>query len=280
MYAFVNGEIIPYENAVLHISDLSVQRGYGIFDFLKVANGHAYFMDNYLDRFYHSASVMRMSIPVDREELKNIVQTLVLKNGLPNAGIKMVLTGGYSADGFTPADPNLVITEQELTLPSSDIVSKGVRIITHEYVRDIPEAKTINYTMGIWLLEKMRQADAFDVLYFKNDEVSEFPRSNFFIVRQDNTLVTPEKNVLHGITRKNVLTLARKRMQAEEATVTLHDVKNAKEAFITSTTKRIIPVVNIDGKPVGTGAPGSVAQQLLDDLIALENSDLDKPTKV
>jgi branched-chain amino acid aminotransferase len=273
MVAFVNGDFLPMESASLHVSDLAVQRGYGVFDFLKVVDGHPYFIDQYLDRFFHSSAVMRLDVPFTRDELKRVVSRIIEQNDQTSSGIKLILTGGYSPDGYLPVKPNLVITQHELVLPSQEIIERGVHVITHEYVRDIPEVKTINYTMGIWLLEKVRAANAYDVLYYKDNEVSEFPRSNFFIVRKDDTIVTPLKNVLKGITRQNILNLASKYFRVEETAVTLNDIALAKEAFITSTTKRILPVTRVDNMQIGTGKPGRVAAELLERLLAIEFED-------
>lgn len=275
MVAFINGEYVPSENASLHVSDLAVQRGYGVFDFLKVVDGHPFFLQEYLNRFCNSAAVMRLVIPLSRRELVQAIFGLIEQNGFSTSGIKMILTGGYSSDGYVPAAPNLIITQHDLVLPDKRTVETGVSIISHEYVRDIPEAKTINYSMGIWLIEKIKAANAYDVLYHSNDKVSEFPRSNFFIVRPDNTIVTPSDNVLKGITRKNVLQLAAKFFKAAEATVTMEDVLSAKEAFITSTTKRILPVVQVNGRTIGSGKPGEVSMALLERLVELEKADQD-----
>lgn len=273
MIAFINGEFVSSEKATLHVSDLAVQRGYGVFDFLKVVDGHPYFLRHYLDRFFHSASVMRLPVPFSRNELTQIVFDLIGKNNLASSGVKMILTGGYSPDGYSPATPNFIITQHDLVLPAAEIVSRGVPIITHEYVRDIPEAKTINYTVGIWLIERLKEANAYDVLYHSNGRISEFPRSNFFIVSSDNRVITPRENVLKGVTRKNVLALAEKYFDAEESVVTLDDLASAKEAFITSTTKRILPVTHFDGHTIGSGKPGDVSRSLLEKLIELEQAD-------
>jgi branched-chain amino acid aminotransferase len=255
----------------LHVSDLSVQRGYGIFDFFKISNGHVYFLDDYLHRFYASAKAMNLSVPLGREQLIDIIFALIQKNGLNESGMKLIVTGGYSGDGYQPGEPNLLITQQNLTLPPPDQIQTGVRIITHEFVRDIPAVKTINYSMGIWLLEKIKQEKAYDVLYHQNGVISEFPRCNFFIVKDDDTILTPAKNVLSGITRKNILRIAEGRIF--ESTVTLADLANAKEAFLTSTTKRIVPIVEVDGKAIGGGKPGKVSASLLEQLIQLERQD-------
>ena len=185
----------------------------------------------------------------------------------------MILTGGYSADGYQPKESNLIISQQGLSMPGKEHVEKGVKIITYEYVRDFPLAKTINYTMGIWLSKAVADGRAYDVLYSKNNIVSEFPRCNFFIVTQDGIVVTPSHNILNGVTRMNVLTLARKHYNAEEGTVTIDDILNAREAFLTSTTKRIVPIVQMNDHIIGNGSPGSVTRSLLSHLVSLEEED-------
>jgi D-alanine transaminase/branched-chain amino acid aminotransferase len=113
-FAFVRGEIISQEKAFLHISDLSIQRGYGVFDFFKVSGEHPYFLNDYLDRFYHSATVMRLEVPYVRRDLKVIIHQLIKQNELRESGVKMILTGGYSRDGYQVGESNLIITQQPL----------------------------------------------------------------------------------------------------------------------------------------------------------------------
>jgi branched-chain amino acid aminotransferase len=275
-FAFVRGEIIPQEKAFLHISDLSIQRGYGVFDFFKVSEDHSYFLNDYLDRFYHSAAVMRLEVPYVRRDLRTIINQLIRQNDLRESGVKMILTGGYSRDGYQPGESSLIITQQPLILPGSELIDNGIKVITYEYVRDFALAKTINYTMGIWLSKLVADNRALDVLYFKNGIVSEFPRCNFFIVRKDGTVVTPAENVLLGVTRMQVLNIASKHYRGETAAVTLADVRNAKEAFLTSTTKRILPIVQVDDVSIGDGKPGPVTISLLNHLIDLEKADRER----
>ncbi|HMG88453.1 MAG TPA: aminotransferase class IV [Chryseolinea sp.] len=275
-FAFVRGEIIPHEKAFLHISDLSIQRGYGVFDFFKVSDEHPFFLNDYLDRFYHSATVMRLGVPYVRRDLRVIINQLIKQNDLRESGVKMILTGGYSRDGYQPGESNLIITQQPLILPVSDVIDKGIKVITYEYMRDFALAKTINYTMGIWLSKLVADNNASDVLYYKNGTVSEFPRCNFFIVRKDGTIVTPAENVLLGVTRMQVLDIASKHYRCETAAVTLADLRSAKEAFLTSTTKRIVPIVQIDDFSIGNGKPGPVTISLLDHLIDLEKADRER----
>ena len=188
----------------------------------------------------------------------------------------MILTGGYSRDGYQPGESSLIITQQPVILPGHDLIEKGIKVITYEYVRDFALAKTINYTMGIWLSKLVADNKASDVLYHKNGTVSEFPRCNFFIVRKDGTVVTPAENVLLGVTRMQVLNIASKHYRAETAAVTLADIRNAKEAFLTSTTKRIVPIIQVDDVSIGDGNPGPVTISLLNHLIDLEKADRER----
>ena len=270
LFAYNLGQIVPLDQASLHISDLAVQRGYGVFDFIKVQRGIPLFLEDYLDRFYNSARQMELEVPLSREELMQVIDKLSEMNGLEVAGMKMILTGGYSEDGYTPATANLLITQLPLVLPSEEKVAKGIPIMTHDYVREFPEVKSINYTMGIRLIGQLKNRGAEEVLYVKNGIVSEFPRCNFFIVLEDDIVVTPSKNILYGITRKNVLELAGRRYKTEVRDITLEEVLQAKEVFLTSTTKRILPIVKIDDTVIGSGEPGSTTLSLLQDLIALE----------
>ncbi|ALI97746.1 aminotransferase class IV [Rufibacter tibetensis] len=274
LYAYLHEEILPLESAYLHVSDLAIQRGYGIFDFFKTHHGQPLFLEDYLNRFYASALLMGLEVPLSEEELVATITGLIQMNGLSESGVKMLLTGGYSENGYNPGPPNLIMMEQPLTLPSEAQVATGIKVITHEYVRELAAAKTINYIVGIKLIQQVKAKGADDVLYHQKGVVSEFPRSNFFLVKEDNTILTPAHEILKGITRKNVLELAGKKYRVEEGTVTLDDIAQAKEAFMTSTTKRVLPIVEVDGNPIGDGKPGTVSLDLLQDLIALEEAQI------
>ncbi|TXK45754.1 amino acid aminotransferase [Pontibacter qinzhouensis] len=276
VYAFIHHEFVPLTEAYLHISDLAIQRGYGIFDYFWIQRGQPLFFEDYLDRFYQSAGLMQLPVPLERRALREKALELIRLNNFPLSGMKLLLTGGYSESGYEPGTPNLVLIEQAVAYPEQENVEKGIKIITHEYQRELPAAKTINYNMGIRLIGQIKEKGAQDVLYHQNGIVTEFPRSNFFIVKQDNTIATPAREVLKGITRKNVLDLAAATYATEEGNITFEDVQQAKEAFQTSTTKRIVPIVQINDTLIGTGKPGSVTLALLQQLEALEQQYIDQ----
>jgi branched-subunit amino acid aminotransferase/4-amino-4-deoxychorismate lyase len=210
---------------------------------------------------------MQLESPGSKEVLHAILLELLKKNNLSDAGIRMILTGGYSPDAYQPVTPNFIIMQSPLVIVET-ATPKAISIITHEFARDIPEAKTINYTMGIWLQKKIKEQHADDVLYHRDGVVTEFPRCNFFIVKKDNTIVTPDKDALKGVTRKRIIELGGPRVK--EGPVTLHDVYEAKEAFLTSSTKRIQAIVKIDGSPVGNGKPGDITIELWKNLVHAE----------
>ena len=275
MLVFLNNQFVEEKNAFLHISDLATQRGYGIFDFFRVRNNVLLYVEDHLDRFEKSASLMHLEIPYPKTKLLSILKDLVLQNTQTDSGIRMILTGGYSEDAYNPTTPNFIIIQRPLNIADS-LIPKPIHVITQEYVREIPEAKTINYTMGIWLQQKIKERNADDVLYHHNGHVSEFPRCNFFIVNKENHIVTPDKNILKGVTRKKIIECASSTYHIKEAPITIQDVYQAKEAFLTSSTKRIQAITKIDNQKIGDGKPGEVTTSLLSILLKEEQNYITK----
>ncbi|MFL5741384.1 MAG: aminotransferase class IV [Flavisolibacter sp.] len=247
-YAFLNNEFLPEEKAMIHVRDLSVQRGYGIFDFFKVIAGKPLYLENHLDRFYSSAEKMYLQVSYSREELEKIIGELLEKNDSEHCGIRITLTGGYSSDGYSISHPLLIITLHNFSSPSQAQYHQGISLACYEHQRQLPEIKTIDYLMAIWLQPWLKKMQADDVLYHHQGWISECPRSNFFLITEENKLVTPAKNILKGITRMKILEAARSIFEVEERPVHLHELTTAKEAFISSSTKKILPVSRIDSK--------------------------------
>ena len=261
-YFNVNGQIVPKEKALIQVQDIAILRGYGVFDYFYVQNGRALFFDDYINRFEASANLLNIDLPFFKNTLKEYIIDLIEANGLKNAAIRLVLTGGYAIDGFTPMQSNLLILEHQQAVYHPEKYSKGIRLISHLYQREIPEAKTINYLTGIILLKKLKQAKAFDVLYHDGQQISESARSNFFIITKNDVIVTPNKGILKGITRKQLLKIAKKHYKVEERPLALAELETAKEAFLCSTTKGAMPVVQIDGTIIGNGKAGVIVQHL------------------
>lgn len=270
MYAIINNTLLPIEQAVVPVNDLSVQRGYGVFDFFRTQKGVALFVQEHLERLERSAAALHLSLPYSRNELYEQVKRLMQQHQLPCSGIRITVTGGSSADMYTPGTPHVIISENPLTMQDPAIMHPGFRLITHEHVRELPEVKSIHYLMGVWLQPTVKAAGADDVLYVKDGWISELPRSNVFIISKEGTLITPSENVLHGITREKVLTLAGEIMPVEVRSVSLEELLNANEAFVTSTTKRLIPILSVNGKSIAKGTTGIITAQLYERFVEME----------
>lgn len=270
MTAFLNNTFVANEEARLHSSDLSIQRGYGVFDFLRTVNAQPLFLQHHLDRFFQSAQAMHLQPQHTKEELTQIIHELIHRSQLKEAGIRLLLTGGYSPDTYHTTTPNLLITCNPVTTSTRELFEKGFSIITYEHQRELPHIKSINYLMAVWLHPLLKEKKVDDVLYHHNNCVTEFPRANVFAVTKENKLVTPARNMLKGITRKFVLQQAPTWIEVEERDLTVEELINASEVFLTSTTKRVIPVISVDGRTIGNGKAGRITRQLWECFMQLE----------
>lgn len=260
-YAILNGELVEYKDAVLHVSDLAFQRGFGIFDFFKVVNEKPIFLEEHLTRFINSAEGMELPVRYSIEELKSLIIDLLIKNEMPNSGVKITLTGGYSKDAFSLAEPNLVVTQSSFAV-SQNAQEKGIKVISVNHQRQLSGIKTIDYLMAIKMLPQMKEQGAQDILYYNNQWVTECPRANFFIVTKSGEILTPHKDILPGISRQKILELSGEEFKIRACDISLEDVYQAEEAFISSTTKNILPVVVIDEHSFGDGTPGPITRSL------------------
>jgi branched-subunit amino acid aminotransferase/4-amino-4-deoxychorismate lyase len=272
IYCFAQNQISLLESAGVPVGDLLVQRGYGIFDYLRVANNKPLFIEAHLDRLFNSAKIMRLTIAQSKEDLKKIVADLIEKNNIPFSGIRLIIAGGDAPDGYTITKPHLIIIQQPLEAPPVQMATKGIQLVSHFYQRQLAEVKTTDYLMAVYLHPWMKGQGADDILYYNNDSVSECPRSNIFMISQDNTIVTPVNNMLKGITRKNIIAVAEAHhLKLEQRDISLSEMKKAKEVFITSSTKRIIPVAGLDEQNFSLEGSNSLSAQIFDHLLALEN---------
>jgi branched-chain amino acid aminotransferase len=160
MWTFINGDWTTEEKASLHVSDLSIQRGYGVFDFFRTTDHQPLFIDDHLTRLQNSASALRLALSYSTTELKQIIEELIARNQLVTSGIRITVTGGYASDTYTISKPNIIITQAPLVMDEVFDKNKGIHLITEEYVRELPTVKSINYLMGVYLQLKVKDAGA------------------------------------------------------------------------------------------------------------------------
>ena len=267
---YVNGEIKSTNEGAIGITYLALQRGYGVFDFGRTYNGKLFHFNDNIERFHRSASELHLKLPLSDQEIREIAVHLIQESDLRIPSIRLILTGGYSYSSPPLENPNFIIIAEELPTYPAEVYSRGAKVITVAYQRELPHVKSINYLNAIRLEPLKHEKKAFDILYYSQSGISECPRSNFFAFFGD-TLVTPVEHILHGVTRKLILQLAAKRFPVEERMFSINELEVADEAFVTSTSKRVIPITRIDDKKIGSGAVGDrtrAIMQLFDDYTA------------
>lgn len=267
-YAYINGNFCAAEEASFGIQDMALQRAYGMFDYFKLMAGQPIFLEDHLDRFWESARQLRLPIAVTKQELTTHIFKLIELNQWYDAGIRLTLTAGYAADGYSIAQPNLIMNGQSIELPSS-ISENGLKLIAHNHIRQLPQIKSIDYLMAVYLQDKVKASGADELLYHQKGWISECPRANVFIITEKGVLATPADGILNGITRKKVLQVAAQLMPVEIRPVHLDEFKTAREAFISSTTKIVLPIHALDGHQIGAGKTGELSRTLFDAYLQL-----------
>lgn len=261
---YVNEQLVPAKEASLKVNDLAILRGFGIFDFFLVWDHVPLFIEDYLDRFYRSAELIHLEVPATRAALKARIHELIRMHGQSHAGIRLVMTGGYASDSYTPVQANLLVMHHDYKPFPESAYTDGIKLMTFEYQRDLPEVKTTNYAMGIRLIPQLKAAGATEPLYHSNGTIKEAVRSNFFIVQEDNTIVTADEEILFGITRKHLLAAAAPEFKIEKRLIKLEELWTAKEAFLTGSNKGVIPITRIDDHVYGDGKPGQATLRIKD----------------
>jgi len=267
---YVGGRWVhPYE-ATLSINDVAILRGYSVFESLRTYNRRPFHLAEHLNRLMHSAELIDLEIPYTRDFIAEVIQETIDRNTYKHAAIRILVTGGESEDGILPiGKPTLVVLITPLGERDMERFARGCKVITTRLQRTTPEAKTTNYIAAVRALKEAERHQAADALFVDEEgHVLEGTRSNFFVFKGD-TLITPREGVLIGITRNVVLALAEGRFAIEERPIRFDELAQVDEAFITSSSKEIVPVVQIDELMIGDGKPGPRTTELEQRFIAM-----------
>ena len=264
-FCYFNGKITTLDKVKISPYDLGLLRGYGVFDVMKTEKGKPFLPAEHWKKLSAYAKQLNLQVPIQKEKYFAVLKKLLTLNKFSKATIRTVLTGGKSPNGFEREEgkETFIILIEKFHGIAKEVYEKGAAIITEEYERFYPQTKTVNYVIAVRNQERKVKAKAMEILYLKNGQVLEASTSNFFLVK-NGKIITQKKNVLLGITRNIVVEMARKnKFKVEEREILEKELWQAQEAFMTATSKDIVPVTKIDGKKVEDGKVGEIAKILM-----------------
>ncbi|HSA83494.1 MAG TPA: aminotransferase class IV [Patescibacteria group bacterium] len=242
-YFSKNGQILPIEQAVVPLFNIEFSYGFGVYENIKVRNGIAYFTKQHSERLLHSAEVIGLEHQFSSDQIEQYLKELLEKLELTTDGscnIKIVLIGGR--------EPQLFILALAPFFPDRKLYSEGTKVMTIEYERFLPQAKTLNMLPSYLHYKKAKEAGCYDALLISNTGmIIEGTRTNFFAIKGRELFTPPAEDVLEGVTRQTVIATAKKHdFIVHEVAFPLAQIGEYEGAFLTSTSSKIVPIRQID----------------------------------
>ena len=256
------------EEVTVSIKDVGFLRGFGIFDFFRIMDGKPIFLEDHLNRFLSSAQKMGIQHVYSKDVLAEIIMDLAKSAKDSCLGVKMVLSAGDSLNGFDPVGKS-----QLFVIPSVFSFTnfeKGMRLKSIEFQREMADIKSLNYAFALRHWSTIKALGFDDYLYHHSEiGVTECSRSNLFLVK-DGVLITPASGILEGVTRKKILEICQDKIKIEVRNVDVKSFLEADEVFTSGSTKRVVPILQIDGQLINGGKIGEFTKALYAELLMLE----------
>lgn len=270
--AYVNGQYVPRKHASVHIEDRGYQFSDGVYEVCEVRGGHLVDQRRHMERLVRSLGEIRIKLPMPLSALNVVLHEIVARNRVKDGIVYVQVTRGVARrDHPFPSPstrPALVVTANSLDMAKSEaIAADGVAVITLPDNRwERVDIKAIALLPNILAKQTAREQGAREAWYIdKDNRITEGSSSNAWIVTRDGKVVTrqADNGILKGITRAVVIdTLRAQGLELEERPFTVEEAYEAREAFLTSASQLVMPVVRINDRPVGNGAPGLVSAAL------------------
>ena len=270
--AFIEGEYIPVAEARIPVLDWGFLHSDATYDVAHAWRGRFFRIDDYLDRFHANMERLRMSVPYSREQIRSIMFELVHRSGLRDAYVEIICTRGLPAPGSR--DPRscenrfLAFAIPFVWIADDALRATGLNLLISKQQRIPPESLDPRIKNYHWLDMVMALFEAYDhgadsaVLVDVDGNLVEGPGFNLF-VRQGDTVITPGRGVLEGVTRATILELlSSEDVQLKQDVLTMAMAQKADEAFITSTAGGVMPVTRFSGETIGSGRPGDLTAKL------------------
>ena len=280
---YLNGEIVPEDEAKVSVFDHGYLYGDGIFEGIRAYNGRVFMLDEHIKRLYESAKTIMLDIPLNKEEMEAAILKTIRANDLEDAYIRVVVSRGEGDLGLDPRkcpEPTVVIIASGIQLYPEELYETGLKLVTVPTRRNGPEMvnpriKSLNYLNNIMARIEANMQDAPEAIILNSDGyVAECTGDNIFIIDED-TLYTPPKyaGILKGTKRELVLEIAADmELEVKEELFTRHDLFNADECFLSGTAAEVIPVVEVDSRKVGDGEVGDKTTALIAKFREIANS--------
>jgi D-alanine transaminase len=267
---YLNGAFVPENQATISIFDRGFMFADGIYEVTAVLQGKLVDFDLHLARLARSLGEMALDLPLDSAQLLDIHRELITRNQLHEGLVYMQVTRGAEDRNFLypPAGSPLtvVLYTQAKVVLDSPLAKRGMNIIGLPDLRwGRSDIKTTQLLYACMAKEQAKAQGADDAWLVKDGFVTEGTSNNAFIITHDGAVVTRElsRALLPGITRGALIALVKEQdLRLEERAYTLEEAKGAAEAFITSSTSFVYPVVTLDGQPIADGRPGVLTQRL------------------
>lgn len=273
-FAILNGDIVNRAEAKVDIEDRGYVFGDGVYEVIRVYNGKMFTVKEHLERFERSSANIGIHLPYEAEQITGMLEELVEKNNLQLGIIYMQVTRGVAPRVHAFPDQNvtpaLTAFTREMPRPLAGLAN-GVKTILTEDIRWLRcDIKSLNLLGNILAKQKAAEQGCYEAIQHRGQDVTEGSSSNIFIVK--NGIITTHQSdnlILKGITKDVILQLcSANNIPVEERTFTLDELAAADEVFLSSTTSEVMPIVELDGKKVGNGAPGPVTRKLQELFVA------------
>jgi D-alanine transaminase len=267
--AYLNGEFIPIENAKVPVMDRGFLFGDGVYEVLPVYSRKPFRLDQHLARLQASLDGIRLNNPNTDTEWKQIVERMIAEAPSDDQSLYLQITRGVDTrrNHAFPAvvRPTIFMMSEALNTPSVGEREQGVTAISAADIRWLRcDLKTTSLLANCLLRQMAVTAGCVETVMFRDGVLTEGAASNIFVVK-NNVLLAPIKNhlMLPGVTYDVVLELAALyKLQCEVRDIREDELRNADELWLTSSTKEVLPIVSLDGEPIGNGRPGPVFAQM------------------
>ena len=244
-YFSKNGEVLPITEAHVPIQNIEYSYGFGVYETIRVSKGIVYFLDDHIERLINSALIIGLEHTYDIEQVKGYVKALVSKITTETYNLKVQLIGAPSKEKVL-----LTIYPSNPMFPDRKMYHKGVKVITEEYTRLLPNAKSLNMLGSYLAYRKAGKSDCYETLLVNTDgKITEGTRSNFFFLKGGVLYTAKKEDVLEGVTRKVVMLVAEKcGVRVVEKDIFMNELESFDSVFLTNTSSKIMPVRKINEK--------------------------------